>query len=459
MLQFILVSSAISALVAVGSVHALRNALQDGAGNAAQNTTDAGVAEAISYIRSNSLLSLTCAEPLTPTSTAWQTATGCTSAGWANPTHPVTVGGGSILTSGASCPANQDCFKVYIGTVRPYASPQGPAGGASSTPAVPALLRIHSVGLSGAGPGGRSIQVDVSVKPTRFPFGVFGNSFSMPASHSPAGNESIFTTGNVSLKCPLSGIDYQNNIPAAVHAAGTLTYSNGSCHPPSNPTATCNLSTPYDQDSHGISFAGTPCLNYDLTDPAFATTGVTAYSSGSFFDGNGLAAYGYRPGGLSPTEYDQLKSEAQAMGTYNNNANLGTVIAQLVARGVTNPVVYSDDGSTPSPSAFPSGFFRDPTSTNCPAFAAVIVVRGGGSLHWTQTGGASMVASIFMPDPGATFAMTGLASVIGTVFAENLDLNGNGFLELDPCFVNSPPGGVLDVTTTNFRVIDTTNVQ
>lgn len=281
----------------------------------------------------------------------------------------------------------------------------------------------------------------------------------MPASHSPAASESIFTTGNVQLKCPLSGMDYENNIPAAVHAAGTLSYNNGSCHPPSNPTAACNIGFVYDQDSHGISFGGTPCLNYDLSDPNFAGSGATAYSASSYFDTKGLAAYGYRPGGLSPTEYDQLKAEAKAENTYNNTANLATVLAQLVANGVANPVVYTDDGSTPDPSAFPAGFFRNPTATNCPPDSATIVIRGATTVHWTQTGGSNFVASVFMPDSGATYSSTGQASLLGTLFADNIQFNGNGFAQLDPCFVANPPGGVLDITTTNFRVVDTTNIQ
>jgi len=65
-MQFMLVASAIAALVAVGAVHSLRNATQDAAGTGAQSTTDAGVAEAINYIRENGLLALTCAEPLNP---------------------------------------------------------------------------------------------------------------------------------------------------------------------------------------------------------------------------------------------------------------------------------------------------------------------------------------------------------------------------------------------------------
>ncbi len=87
-MQFMLVASAIAALVAVGAVHSLRNATQDAAGTGAQSTTDAGVAEAINYIRENGLLALTCAEPLNPADNSWQSAAGCASSSWANPTSP-----------------------------------------------------------------------------------------------------------------------------------------------------------------------------------------------------------------------------------------------------------------------------------------------------------------------------------------------------------------------------------
>ena len=459
-MQFMLVASALASLVAVASVHALRSATQDGASSAAQSTTDAGVAEAINYVRENGLQALTCSEPVTPTNSTWQSAASCTTPGWADPASPVTVAAGSV-TSTSTCPAQADCYRVWIGTLQAYASAKGAPGTPGAAATQPAILRIHSLGVSGVGPAARSVVVEVKVAPTRFPFGVFGNTFSMPASHSPAASESLFTTGNVSLKCPLSGVDYQNNIPAAVHAAGTLSYSNGSCHPPANGTASCHTSVPYDQDSHGVSFTGSnaACNNYDLTDPNFSGAGVTAYSQGSYFDSKGLAAYGYRPGGLSPAEYDKLEAEAQAEGTYNNVTNLGAVLTQLVANGVTNPVVYNDDGQSPTPAQFPNGFFRSPTATNCPLYAATIIIRGANSVHWTATGGSNFVASVFMPDTGSTYSATGQAGLLGTLFADNIAFNGNAFVQLDPCFVANPPGGVLDITTTNFRNVDTGNVQ
>jgi len=51
------------------------------------------------------------------------------------PDEPITVGGGSVLTPGATCPQTKDCYKVWICTLRPYASAKGAAvGGATYTP-------------------------------------------------------------------------------------------------------------------------------------------------------------------------------------------------------------------------------------------------------------------------------------------------------------------------------------
>lgn len=447
---FVMVAAGLGALVASVSVRALGSSTQDGAAAAAQGVTDAGVAEAINYIRQNGIQDLLCAE-----GTAASDPT-CSGTRWSNPTTPVLVAGGSVVT-GTTCPASVDCHAVWISKVRGYQPAAGTPGGAA-TPVVPGIYRIHSTGISGVGPGGRSQVVDVQVNPARFPFGVFAATFGMPSAGSPGDHIGFFTTGDVTLKCKPTGVDYANNIPAAVHAAGRVSYGGGPCPAtPPNPTTSCQLDNPYDQDSAGVSFASTSCFERDRTDPAFSGMNLAPYPASSLFTAQDLARYGYRPGGLSPSEYEQLKAQAVSQGTYNP-ANLNTALNTLIAQGVKHPVVWYDNGTEPNSDTLPTQFYRAPTSTNCPKYALTIVVKGTDVL-WTQTRASNLVASIFLPDSGATFKLAGNASLIGTLFADNIQFNGNGTIALDPCFVANPPGGVLDLTVLNTRNVDTTNIQ
>ena len=194
-MQFMLVASALGLLVAATATLGKHSATQDAAGAAAHATSDAGVAEAMNYIRSNSILALTCDEPVTgPGAANWKTAAGCTatvgptptSPVWANPNAPVVVSGGTVLSSGSSCVSGQDCYQVWVGRLQKYVPAHGAPGSASYAAAKPAVFRIHSTGVAGVGPGGRAVAVEVKTLPARFPFGVFANTFAMPRATSPA---------------------------------------------------------------------------------------------------------------------------------------------------------------------------------------------------------------------------------------------------------------------------------
>lgn len=465
----VLVTAALGATVTVVGISGLHNATRDRAAAGAEAISNAGVAEALAYIRAHSIGSLGCMESLSGTMSG-----NCSTPGWTDPTSPEIVSGGQTYVGGA-CQLGQNCYQVWIGTLSAYVPGAENSSGTGPSPAQPAVLRIHSLGFSGIGPGARSVVVDVTASPANFPIGVFGDTVTEHSAASYVGSESIFTSGSITVKCGLTGWDPEYNIPAAIHSAGTISYQ-GNCGPgKGDPTTACNVSKsgvptdPYDQDSNGVSFANTACYNYDLSDPnsSFPPANTrTPYATSSLFTASDLAAYGYQPDGLTPSQYSQLQAQAAAEGTYDNEAHLSTVLANLVAEGVTSPVIYDDNGTAPSLSDFPSQFFRQPVTNGgaCPSpnYSLTIIVRNG-TIHWSGTLSAPLVASIFVPDPtsGTSYEETGQVSVIGTLFAYSIAFEGNTSpaFQLDSCFVNDPPSGVLDLNVIDYHQVDNGNLQ
>lgn len=465
-IMFLAVVGALGSLATLVGISGLRNASRDVAGAAAAATTNAGAAEGISYIRTHGLSTLTCMEPFTSSSTTWESAAGCTSTSnhWAKPTSPQTVCAGVDVSAPV---AGEDCYLVWIGTLQLYIPPAGQPGAAGYTPAQPAIVRIHSTGISGNGPAGRSINADVSITPSQFPIGVFGNTFNQNSTNPPISNESLYAAGNVSLSCELTGIDPEYNIPAAVHAGGTISYGTArNCTEGVNPTVVsgttqgaCPLSgtaplDAFDQSSTGGPYPTTsPCYNYDTNTsyPYYSST-LTPYANTSYFSENELSAYGYRPGGLSADEYSQLQAEAISEGTYNvTGTALTSQLNALVSAGITNPVVFDNNGSYPSLKDFPAAFAAT-SGTTCGDSVTVVVQNS--PVHWQD---GSLTGSVFVPD--GEFETTGNMTLLGTLFAQSLAFEGVGNkIYLDSCFVNSPPAGVLSLTVLHVRNVDTGNL-
>jgi hypothetical protein len=184
-----------------------------------------------------------------------------------------------------------------------------------------------------------------------------------------------------------------------------------------------------------------------------------------------LQRYGYRPRGLSDSDYDALRATAQAAGTYNLPvASVSATLSALVTAGVTQPVLYWDcanagsicSSTNPlslSQNNFPAGVF-DTAPVALPSLCALnlpivtIVVEHadfviqGGNNAWLD-------AAIFAPD-GSVNANGGY-QINGTMFANNVSLGGTIAFSLDPCWVKSFPGPILSVRQTAFREDDSTD--
>jgi hypothetical protein len=437
-------------------------------------TSEAGVAQAVQLLRSGNLGALTCLEPAAgqvPGAT-------CTGAGpsWTSATNPKTV-----VLDGGACATSGNCFKAWIGTVQPYV-PNCAGRHAVPPTACYGIYRVHSTGLSGGGPSGRKLAVDVKVTPYPFPIGVFADALSGNGNVGVHG-ESIFTNGCMMNRqddsASGSGVqfawDSANNRPVidliydqpiAAHATGKISTSNTSCgtngnafpiHETSKDDTTpkaCNTTFPYDQDQEGGTLAaGDGCWGpYTYT-----RSDGTKYPTTSSFTQADLQNYGYRPRGLTDAQYDALKAQAQSQGTYNiSTPSINTTLTSLVAAGISSPVLYWDNTSVSlNATDFPASFLRALSAVGtCTTNSVTIVVAGPGHDLTYQGGNTApyLVSSIFVPD--GTLTGNGGRNTIGTVFAKTLDLGGNVDFYMDQCFANNPPGATLDAQVMQWREDD-----
>ncbi|HET8616459.1 MAG TPA: hypothetical protein VFL94_13115, partial [Actinomycetales bacterium] len=303
------------------TVSNLDNTRRDRQALSALATSEAGVSQALMYLRGGSLASLTCTEPAPGAAPG----ANCTGAGpsWTSATNPKLVG---VNTATGTCAPGADCFKVWIGTIKPYV-PNCPERRDAAIGTCSGIYRVHSTGLAESGPSARAVAVDVKVTPYPFPIGVFAESFSgngTPGIHF----ESVFTNGCIknrqrddhsgsgfqfqwdsSANRPVLDLIYDQ--PAAAHATGDISDSNNSCGSgsggaPIHKVAVCNPDYPYDQDGSGGALTpGDGCYG------KYTRTDGTVYPTTSKFTQAELQTYGYRPRGLTDAQYDALRSQAQ----------------------------------------------------------------------------------------------------------------------------------------------------
>jgi len=483
-LMVMLVLLAFGSVVSVLGINNLRNGQRDRQAGSSLGAGDAGVAQAIEYIRSNGVAWLTCPDT-NPSSCSGNPA------GWSNPASPRLV---PLDSAGVGCNAGQNnCAKVWIGVVQAFAPPAVKVG----------TYNIHSEGIYGNGPSARRIVVTVKVSPDKFPIGVFGQTVSGNGGTA-VYTESLFTTSCVSPidtgsgnGTRFTGIDSYWGQPAAAHttthistgvACNSKNYiMSGSPAATAPSTKNCPNTTAINNEQSGdgglvsASVANQCYRTYQRPDGSWypdgvCPSGVTSRGDGlcdtSAFTTADLLRYGYRPRGLSDAQYSALKSRAQSQGTYNiPTGNVSAAIAGLLNGGVNNPVLYWDcanAGSVCSSTSalslsandFPANtFLRAPTPTgqSCgtPMPIVTIVVEHG---NMTFQGGNNtwFDGAFFVPD--GSFDGNGGYEILGTLFSNNLSLGGTQQWALDSCWVTAFPGAVLTITQTSFREDDASDV-
>jgi len=478
-----MVLTAIGATVALVGINNMQNASRDRAAESSLGAGDAGVAQAVEYLRSNGVGSLKCMESNLAACSA-------NPAGWSNPTNPKKI---PLDSAGVGCTTGNNCAKVWIGIVQAFSPPTVKVG----------TYNIHSEGVYGPGPSARNIVSTVKVQPDKFPIGVFGEQTSGNGGTA-VYSESLFTRGCVSPidtgsgnGTRFTGIDSFWGEPATAHTTSHISSkvncgANGYIQNNSNGT---NANTPL--ASHCSTYAalkymqsgdgglvdaanGSACYrNFTKADgtlyPAGACpTGVTSTRTDGLCDTTAftpadLQRYGYRPRGLSDAQYAGLKARAQGTNSYNIPVgSVGTQIAAALAAGINDPVLYWDCSASGSncsgggislkQSDFPAGKFSTPPTTGAcvDPYQIVTVVVEHGNLTFQGGNNQWFDGALFVPD--GSFNGNGGYNINGTLFSNNLSLGGNQTWQLDSCWVTNFPGAVISVTQTGFREDDAKDV-
>lgn len=459
-LLVLVVLSGLGAIIFTTATSNLENSGRDRIAGGAMGTAEAGIAEALAYMRVHGTGLLTCDAPSTSStlcSNDW---------GYNYPTagaggHRINLPGGRI-------------YKVWIQRIRAFTPGASPPEG---------KYKIHSVGTQGVGPGARTITTEVTVKPHNYPLAVFGKDFVRNGGNTQMERISLFARGCVGKRDRLLFDESQNDLayPSLVPGAhSTLWISNsqvGSAadadcsaterqnihrSTTSNPAGPgpCSWSNDnkynykFDQDAQGGSLTGTACdpinnLNRGLPTPP-----------GSFFDENALRSYGYsEPRGLPADQYAALAQQAQTQGNFydcvsvprssgcNSSGDL-TGFSAISGSTLPNAVVYVKLAPAKTFTISPSLITGYGEST-CGQRSVVLVVEGG-DLHVNNT--VDMVGATFVPD-GRAF-VNGAANIIGTLFAKSVFLNGTGAkFALKSCFFQNMPGLQI-VSPSNFAEVD-----
>lgn len=476
---------AFGGVVAVLGVNNLRSANRDRQAGSSFGAGDAGVAQAIEYLRNNPLGILNCPDA---------TPTACTGfpAGYSNPSNPQLV---PLDSAGNGCnPGGSDCAKVWIGVVQAFAPPLNKS----------AIYNIHSEGIYGNGPSARQLVVTVRVTPDTYPVGVFGQTVSGNGGTSIL-TASLFTTDCVSPVYTgagngtrFSGIDPFWGQPAAVHSTTHVSSSNNcgsngfiTSSVPTNTVASAlacpnNSALNGDQSGDGgliNSLLDSACYHsYQRPNGTWYPDGVcppgvsSPYPDGlcdtTGFTTADLQRYGYRPRGLSDAEYAALRARAQSEGTYNiAPGSISTALTAAINGGINDPVLYwdcSNAGSICSASTalslhasdFPAGLFATaPTAAGqaCSSILHIVtIVVAHANATFAGGNNAWFDAAFFVPD--GSFNGNGGYQILGTMFAANLDLGGTQAFALDPCWLQSFPGPVSTITQIGFRESDATDV-
>lgn len=440
------VLAGVGATVFTLSTNNLGNARRDRQASSALANSEAGVAQAMAYLKNRGAGQLVCA-PQCEDKNPWGE-------------EPYSVDQDSFPSMQVTL-ANQETYSVWIETIQPVG------------PKAPGLYRVNSIGNSGSGPGARTVQVDVQVAPFDFPLAVFGDSIQAGGSGAIT-TESLFSTGCIfkRSKIKFSGIDNVYGIPAAAHSAQYITDSQAtgsSCaasdskniHAPSGGTPKyCNPSYPYDQDRQGGPL--------DSSTGCQGTNGVYPQTSLLSSAEQMASQYGFNLEGLSPGQIDQLRTAAQEQGFYSTTSAAVPAVLQddVLSQQYPNPVVfYEFDSSVPAKSRLVDlkGFSDvtygraanlGSTAPGCtPRNVIVVVINGDVRLNGNQT----LVGSIFALGPapyGNVMKANGTSQLIGTLYAKSLDLTGTADINLDPCFLANLPGQLLNVTASTFREVD-----
>ena len=339
----------------------------------------------------------------------------------------------------------------------------------------PGRYVIHSTGT--AGDGRRTIEAEVAIgtRPLGLPLALFAKSFH-GGGNGAVFQESILTTGCVWSRkhINISGTDVAYKIPAAVHSAQHISTSNaanrncgpsnGSIHPPACPSDT---DFRFDQDAAGGPLESTSCSDAVTSYPDFYKPRDLDGDGSVDVDGSWIrdekalrTLFSIPEKPFTDTQLDTLRAVAKTTNTYFTTASYTSGQIPDWSEAAPHLVVFFDLEGQPGNQRLVDlkdldGWTR-PTGSACPVQSLVIVIVGGDArLNGTHDMVANLVLTSGAPY-GYVFKANGTANMIGTIYADQIDLTGTVDISLDDCFVQNLSPSLVDttLTLTNYREID-----
>lgn len=440
----------IGTTILTSTVSNLRSARLSLDATTALDAAEAGVAQAAAHLRTFGVAGIACA----PT---------CAS-GYGSEASPTAV----TLPGGAR-------YRVWVEPLAPLPTNN------------PGRYLVHSTGY--AGDGVREIETEVSLgtQPIGLPLAIFARSVT-GGGNAAVTRESIISTGCVWARDKIftTGIDLAYKIPAAVHSSQYVSESQGSsadCGPSNKAihrTSTCGAgpsgqrpSYRWDHSIQGGAFAaGSPCAT---------EIGASRFYASQDLDGDGTVdvvgsrirdeaslrtLFGIPERPFTDAQLDVLREVAVSQGTYFTTAGYDpmAIPAPVPTSGrPTRPHTLlffdlkgAELGKTVDLKAI-RGWGRP--ASGCPDQSLVIVIVGGNA---KLNGEQAMVANLVLTSPapyGYVFKANGTADLIGTIYADTVDLTGTVDVSLDECFLQNLAPSLVDTTleVTDYREVDRTD--
>lgn len=429
------------------------------------SAAEAGVSQAVTFMRQNGVSTLRCRNVATSDAPSWLDC--ATPYGSDQPVGPATASPGGAR------------FSVWVEEQTRFLA-SSPAEG---------VYVVHSTGTLDDSPHAdcqgvvgacRSVTAQVVVTNFGFGTGVYGKSILGNSSgNATIKNQSIFTTGCFPMRgrgsLLIEGFDAAHGIPAGVHTSGIIVDgpasgcdNNAKSIHAADP---CNEKFPYDQDSQGGLLETTACWTkiVGASAAASATTNTDVYGKADpvgsdqvwgskIVSRQGMQeTFGLAYPPLTLTQIERLQEIAEEDGTYTKSTSWPTDPAK---RGVfffdLGDQSSKGHGKVPEVdlAAIPAPF--DAASGACSG--AVVIIRNGNASISPSEKNAVVGASVFLLSSGATATSevtTGIATLngghlYGGLFAEGIDFGGDTFLEPASCADDSSNPALLTINVTSY---------
>jgi hypothetical protein len=428
--------AALAITVATLSIRNLQSARLSQQGGVAVNAADAGVAQAVSFLRVNGVADLC------PAPTVYNPPAADFNRGFDLATQRC------VTSLSASQRVPGQPYSVVIVTRAAY-----PTNGLGS-------YTVFSKGV-GADRAARLVAADITVTGGGAPRGSSFFGHEIRGSGTVTVNQSIFSTGCVYNRGAIKMNEDPNardayGLPPAVHSSQFITNdgvnrlcSRSQLNSPIHAANVCAPNHPFDQDVLGGPLAATSACVTSRPPNVPAATWERYYpdSEGSRISSSEmlLSLFGIKDPALSQTDIDRLRAIAQSQGNYKTSTSSSDVVTPNGSQAV---LFYDLTAGNVNLSNI-RGFGH---TAACPTRSLVVVVVGGGT---TFPSGAPLVASVFVTTPGMIYAANG-GVLVGSVYADKISLGGNAVVSEDAqtCADKNPSPALLDFNVTTYREID-----